>query len=78
MSSIAYPSSSLTAHRGVARVQRFTALVRGLYLHWKQARLQEARVQAQHAAALQEARTMAALARAMNGIAVEDIRRYRD
>ena len=74
MSSIAYPSSRLTAHRGVARVQRFAALVRGLCL--RQPARQEAMAQAQHAAALQEARTMAALARAMNGIAVEDIRRY--
>lgn len=76
MTSIAHPSNVTVQHQGVTRMQRAAAALRGFYQAWQQARRQDASAQATHAAALQEARTMAALARSMNGIAVDDERRY--
>ena len=52
-------------------------LLRRALQHWTQARRQAGAEQRIHNAVLHEARILADLSRAMNGIAVEDMRRYR-
>lgn len=60
-----------------APVRRTVVLLRNAALSWSDARQREAEDEKTWNAALHDARIMADLSRAMNGIAVEDIRRYR-
>lgn len=63
-------------HPGVRRIERVVAMVRGMYRNWAEASRREAEANKHWNAALRDARLMADLSRAMNGIAVEDTRRY--
>lgn len=60
-----------------APARRTAALLRGAVQAWSNARRRQAEDEKTWNAALRDARLMADLSRAMNGIAVEDIRRYR-
>jgi hypothetical protein len=60
-----------------APARRAAALLRGSAHAWTEARRRDAEDQRTWNAALRDARIMADLSRAMNGIAVEDLRRYR-
>lgn len=63
-------------HLGVRRVQRAVAYVRGIFHGWAEASRHEAEAGQTRNATLRDARQMASLSRSMNGIAVEDMRRY--
>ncbi|MHA7599968.1 hypothetical protein ACX12L_08500 [Alicycliphilus sp. T452] len=60
-----------------APARRAVVLLRGAAKSWSDARRREAEDERTWNAALHDARIMADLSRAMNGIAVEDTRRYR-
>ncbi|ADU97897.1 hypothetical protein HF896_00765 [Alicycliphilus denitrificans] len=60
-----------------APARRAVALLRGAAKSWSDARRRAAEDERTWNAALHDARIMADLSRAMNGIAVEDMRRYR-
>ncbi|WP_367066984.1 hypothetical protein [Oryzisolibacter sp. LB2S] len=70
---VAFVSMALLA----TPVRRALVALRGALRAWSEARRRHAEDEATWNAALQDARLMADLSRAMNGIAVEDIRRYR-
>ncbi|CAM3835020.1 hypothetical protein [Paracidovorax anthurii] len=57
-------------------VRRTAAMLRAGFRAWKEARRREAEDEKTWNAALHDARIMADLSRAMNGIAVDNIRRY--
>lgn len=60
-----------------APARRVVVLLRGAAQSWSKARQRQAEDEKTWNAALHDARIMADLSRAMNGIAVEDLRRYR-
>lgn len=60
-----------------APARRAAVLLRGAARSWSEARQRQADDEKTWNAALHDARLMADLSRAMNGIAVEDMRRYR-
>ncbi len=70
---IAFAGMALLA----APARNAVALVRGAARAWSEARQRAAEDEKTWNAALHDARKMADLSRAMNGIAVEDMRRYR-
>ena len=70
--SSAYP----TRHPGVEPLKRAIATVRGIFRGWAEDTRREAEANRHWNAALRDARRMADLSRSMNGIAVEDKRRY--
>ncbi len=57
-------------------VRRAASMLRAGFHAWKEARRREAEDEKTWNAALHDARIMADLSRAMNGIAVDNIRRY--
>lgn len=59
-----------------APTRRAASALRTGYQHWAEARRREAEDEKTWNAALHDARIMADLSRAMNGIAVDNIRRY--
>ena len=63
-------------HSGVMRFERAIAAIRGIFRNWAEDARREAEANQRWNAALHDARRMADLSRAMNGIAVEDKRRY--
>ncbi|PWW46981.1 hypothetical protein [Melaminivora alkalimesophila] len=70
--------SSTRQHTGrSAPASGMARLLRRALRRWTQARRQAGAEQRIHNAVLHEARILADLSRAMNGIAVEDMRRYR-
>ena len=70
---IAFAGMALLA----APARRAVMLARGAGKAWAEARARQAEDEKTWNAALHDARLMADLSRAMNGIAVEDMRRYR-
>ena len=69
-------SQATTRHPAVEPLERAIATVRNAFRHWADARRSEAQAQQQWNAELREARRLADLSRAMNGIATDDARRY--
>ena len=69
-------TQSATRHPAVEPLERALATVRNAFRHWAEARRSEAQAQAQWNMQLREARRLAHLSRAMNGIAIDDTRRY--
>lgn len=70
---VAFAAMALLA----APARRAAAVLRASARAWAEARRRDAEDQKTWNAALRDARIMADLSRAMNGIAVEDVRRYR-